>query len=136
MPSNKRNILCAETHQDTCILITLLLEQQGHEVRSANSASQVLELATKERFDLYMLDDDYADGTSLDLCRKLRKLTPETPVLFFSSAAFPRDRDAALEAGAQMYLTKPSDILEIAEAVNSILLGYPKIIANNKTQGR
>lgn len=136
MPSYKRRILCAETHLDTCALVTLLLEQQGHQVKSATSASQFLELATAEHFDLYMLDDDYTDGTSLDLCRSLRKLTPETPILFFSSAAFPRDREAALEAGAEMYLTKPTDILEIADAVNAILLGYPKQVEDGKSQGQ
>ena len=136
MPSSKRRILCAETHQDTCALITQLLEQQGHEVKLAESAVEFLELATKEHFDLYMLDDDYADGTSLELCRKLRKLTPETPILFFTAAAFPNDREAAMEAGAQMYLTKPIDILEIAEAVNSILLGRQKTVENNKSHGQ
>lgn len=136
MSSSKRRILCAETHRDTCALVTLLLEQQGHEVKAAQSAGQFLELAHEEHFDLYMLDDDYTDGTSLELCRALRRLTPETPILFFSSAAFPRDREAALKAGAEMYLTKPSDILEIAEAVNSILLGHPRTVESNKSQGQ
>jgi DNA-binding response OmpR family regulator len=136
MLPTKRRVLCAETHEDTCALITFLLEQQGHEVRAAKSFNECLELASHEHFDLYMLDEGYTDGTSLDLCRKLRQLTPETPILFFSSAAFPRDRQAAMEAGAQAYLTKPADILEIAETVNSILLSYAKKVANGDSQRR
>jgi two-component system KDP operon response regulator KdpE len=136
MPSSKRRVLCAETHPDTCAVITLLLRQQGHEVTSAETLSECLELAGREHFDLYMLDDNYADGTSIELCRRLRKLTPETPILFFSSAAFPRDRQAAMEAGAEAYLTKPLDIMEIAEAVNSILLSRAKGAGDSESQRR
>lgn len=117
-----RRVLCAETHEDTCSLLSMMLEREGHEVKSAKSLKECLELASQEHFDLYMLDDYYSDGTSIELCRQLRRLTPETPILFFSSATFPRDVQAGLEAGAQAYLTKPGDILEIVQTVNSILL--------------
>ena len=121
---NRRRVLCAEPHADTCALITELLEQQGHEVKSARSINECLELAGREHFDLYMLDDDYMDGTGLELCKQLRALTPEIPILFFSSAAFEHDRQRGIEAGAQAYLTKPGDILEIVQTVNSILLPH------------
>lgn len=122
MPSEKRRVLCAEPHEDTCYLITTMLNRQGHDVVSASTVHDCLELARRERFDLYMLDDDYVDGTSIELCRELRALTPETPILFFSSLAFPRDRARALEAGALAYLTKPDDIFEIVSTINAILL--------------
>lgn len=122
MPSEKRRVLCAEPHEDTCLLITTMLGAQGHEVVSAQTVHDCLELARRERFDLYMLDDDYVDGTSIELCRELRALTPETPILFFSSLAFPRDRERAMEAGAFAYLTKPEDIFEIVSTINSILM--------------
>ena len=122
MPTEKRRVLCAEPHEDTCQLIHALLAAQGHEVVSAQTIQDCLELARRERFDLYMLDDDYVDGSSIELCRELRVLTPETPILFFSAMAFPRDRERAMEAGALAYLTKPDDIFEIVHTVNSILL--------------
>ncbi|MGH9900455.1 MAG: response regulator transcription factor, partial [Pyrinomonadaceae bacterium] len=125
---DKRRVLCAEPHQDTCALITALLERQGHEVKSVKTIGECLELAGKEHFDLYMLDDGYADGTNIELCRQLRKLTPETPILFFSSSAFERDRQNALEAGAHTYLTKPEDILEIVQTVNSIFHPHTKAL--------
>jgi DNA-binding response OmpR family regulator len=121
MSSLKRRVLCAETHPDVSAVISLLLERQGHEVKAADTLHECLELARKEHFDLYMLDDGYTDGTNIELCWQLRQLSPETPILFFSSKAFPRDRQAAMEAGAEVYLIKPMDILEIAKAVNSIL---------------
>jgi two-component system, OmpR family, KDP operon response regulator KdpE len=133
MPSLKRRILCAETHPDISAVIFMLLEKQGHEVKAAKTLHECLELARKEHFDLYMLDDGYTDGTNVELCRQLRKLSPETPILFFSSKAFPRDRQAAMEAGAEAYLTKPMDILEIAEAVNAILLSRAPGASNGES---
>ena len=125
MPPRERRVLCAEPHADTCDLITMLLNQQGHEVVSAKTVAECLELVGGARFDLYMLDDDYIDGTALELCKQLRRLTPETPILFFSSLAFPRDRQRALDAGALAYLTKPDGLFDIVSTINSILLPRP-----------
>lgn len=122
MLPEKRRVLCAEPHRDVCTLLTTLLEQQGYEVVSAPTIKECMELAGSDSFDLYMLDDTYIDGTGYDLCKRLRQLTPETPILFFSAAAFERDRERGLEAGARAYLTKPGDIFEIVQTVNSILL--------------
>ena len=122
MPSHpRRRVLCAEPHDDTCQLITMLLERQGHEVVSARTFAECVGLVVGGGFDLYMIDDDYIDGTAIQLCKRLRRMTPATPILFFSAQAFRRDRELALEAGATAYLTKPDDLFDIVSTVNSIL---------------
>ena len=124
MPSSpRRRVLCAEPHEDTCRLITILLERQGHEVVAARTVAECVGLAEADGFDLYMVDDEYIDGTAIQLCKRLRQMTPETPILFFSAQAFRRDRELALEAGATAYLTKPDDLFDIVSTVNSILSG-------------
>src|SRR5436309_5674013 len=123
MSHPRRRVLCAEPHEDTCSLITILLERQGHEVVSAKTVGECIELISSDPFDLYMLDDDYIDGTSIELCKRLREMTPGTPILFFSTQAFKRDREMALAAGASAYLTKPDDLFEIVHTINSILTG-------------
>ena len=127
----KRRVLCAEPHEDTSRLITSLLTHEGHEVRTAGNVHDCLQLARSEHFDLYMIDDDYVDGTSIELCKRLRALTPETPILFFSSAAFEHDRRRAFEAGAHSYLTKPGDIFEIVHTINSIFKSGAARVSNN-----
>ena len=119
----RRRVLCAEPHEDTCRLITMLLERQGHEVVSAQTVAGCVALVGAGGFDLYMVDDDYIDGTAIQLCKRLRQMTPQTPILFFSAQAFRRDRERAMEAGAFAYLVKPDDLFEIVSTVNSILLG-------------
>lgn len=121
MSHPRRRVLCAEPHEDTCSLITMFLERQGHEVIAARSIAESVELAGRQTFDLYMLDDEYIDGDGLELCKRLRQMTPATPILFFSSRAFSRDRELAMSAGAAAYLTKPDDLFEIVQTVNSIL---------------
>jgi DNA-binding response OmpR family regulator len=121
MSHQRRRVLCAEPHEDTCRLLATMLEAQGHEVVSASSIGEALDLVGEQRFDLYMLDDDYIDGTGFELCKQLRARTPRTPILFFSAQALLRDRQRAFEAGAHSYFIKPGDIFEIVQAVNSIL---------------
>ena len=124
MPSSPpRRVLCAEPHEDTCRLITMLLGRQGHEVVPAGTIDECVRTAEAEGFDLYMIDDDYVDGTAIQLCKRLRQMTPATPILFFSAQAFRRDRELALEAGATAYLTKPDELFDIVQTVNSILSG-------------
>ena len=124
-PHRRKRILCAETHEDTCQMLCYALRREGHEVQGARTIAECLQLAGDETFDLYMIDDDYPDGTSLELCQQLRLLHPRVPVLFFSSAAFEQDRERGLRAGAQAYLTKPGDILEIAETIRRLLHSGP-----------
>ena len=134
MPPQKKRVLCAEPSEDICDLVTMMLLQSGYEVVNATTVHDCLELVRRDRFDLYMLDDDYIDGTSIELCRQLRVLTPETPILFFSTAALERDRKRGLDAGAVGYLTKPDDIFEIVQTVNSILLPLQAAFQNDAEQ--
>ena len=120
-PRSKKRILCAETHEDTCQMLTYFLERSGHEVDSAGTIADCLRLASSVTFDLYMVDDDYPDGTNIELCQRLRRLSPRTPIIFFSSLAYERDRQRGLEAGAQIYMTKPGDIVEIAATIEALL---------------
>jgi DNA-binding response OmpR family regulator len=136
MPSYpRRRVLCAEPHEDTCRIITLLLERQGHEIVAASTIAECVRMAEGAGFDLYMVDDDYIDGTALQLCKRLREMTPATPILFFSAQAFRHNRELALEAGATAYLTKPNDLFEIVSTVNSILSGRSNGAAPRRKPG-
>lgn len=120
MPSPRRRILCAEDNEDTCLMLNALLAQSNYETKSASTVAETLRLAQSERFDLYMLDNVFPDGTGVELCRKLRPFDARTPILFYSGAAFESDRQQAIAAGAQAYLTKPG-IDGLVEAITNLL---------------
>ena len=65
MPRDSKRVLCAEPSADICSLVSMMLGRSGYEVFSATTLHDCLELARAERFDLYMLYDDYIDGTCI-----------------------------------------------------------------------
>jgi DNA-binding response OmpR family regulator len=107
MQPTKRRILCAEDDEDTCFMLTHLLEQENYEVKSARTVSDALRLAQNESFNLYILDERFPREAGLGLCRKIREFDPHTPIIFYSGAAFDSDKEEALYAGAQAFVAKP-----------------------------
>jgi DNA-binding response OmpR family regulator len=125
MQLSKHRILYIEDHEDTRDFVTLILEQQNYEVITAGTMATGVGLATKEHFDLYLLDSRLPDGSGTDLCRKLRSFDPLTPILFYSAAAYEVDRKGAMECGAQGYLTKPSTNRDLCHLVETLISGTP-----------
>jgi len=121
MQSRQLRILCTEDHADTRELISLLLIAQGFEVICAGNGQLALSLAQTEQFDLYLLDNWMPGLSGAGLCEKLREFDPETPILFYSAAAYEADKEHALSCGAQGYLSKPVDnnvlISEVQELI-------------------
>ena len=117
MQSHKGRILYIEDDADSRELIHFAFTRRGYQLVCAESGPEALQLATAERFDLFLVDNWMPDLTGVELTRHIRAFNQITPILFYSGAAHQQDRLIALNAGAQGYLTKPSDIDDlIAEA--------------------
>lgn len=123
MQLSKHRILYIEDHEDTRDLVTILLEQQDYEVITAGTMATGVGLATKEHFDLYLLDSRLPDGSGLDLCRELRLFDQRTPILFYSAAAYDVDKKSAMDCGAQGYLTKPSANGDLCHMIETLISG-------------
>ena len=81
---------------------------------------EALRLATSRAFDLYVLDKRLPDGSGFELCRKLNRLTPGVPCIFYTGDAYEIHREEARAAGADVYIAKP-DIDKLIETVHQIL---------------
>jgi DNA-binding response OmpR family regulator len=68
-----------------------------------------------------VIDNWMSGGSGVDLCKKLREFDTWTPILFYSGAAFERDKQEALAAGAQGYLVKPTGPDELIAEVGRIV---------------
>lgn len=121
MTTGRKRILCVDGIEDNSFAETALLRAAGFEVETAESIADALRITRRERFDLYLVAYKQQDGTGLELCRKIRRFDPATPILFFSARVYESDRRAALAAGATTFLCKPEDITRLGEAAAELI---------------
>jgi two-component system response regulator ArlR len=126
---NTPRVLYIEDHEDTRELVTLVLEQKCIEVVTGSTIKNGVALASSQDFDLYLLDSWLPDGSGLELCRRIREFDAETPILFYSAAAYEMDRAEAIKSGAQAYLIKPSHPSELCNLVTSLIESHRRCSA-------
>jgi DNA-binding response OmpR family regulator len=117
----KRRILFIDDHEDTRELVRFVLEASDYSVTTETTIAAALELAAPDKFDLYLIDNWLPDGTGFELCEQIREFDPDTPVLFYSGAAFESDKLRAIQAGAQAYLSKPCTFADLLRAVGVLI---------------
>lgn len=127
MERPKRRILCAEDDEDTCELLTLVLGESGYEVVPAYTFADALTKALTGGFDGYLIDNGLPDGTGEDLCRQIREFDENTPIVFYSADAFPKEIEKAMKAGANAYLVKPIAPQEVTQKLEELLGNASKI---------
>ena len=118
----KCRILCVDDHLDTSEMLKLLLADEDYEVETCGTMEEASILAQKGEFDLYVLDKRLPDGTGVELCSLLNRLTPGVPCIFYTGDAYEIHRQEALAAGADAFVAKP-DIDGLIDAVQVLLTG-------------
>ena len=108
MPSDPLpRVLCVDDDEDSRLMLITLLRSALIEAKAVETGAQALSSIQTERFDLYLLDSRLPDLDGFDLCRRMRAFDPDTPILFFSGAAYEADKKRGIEAGANAYVIKP-----------------------------
>ena len=100
--------------------ITFNLENDGYEVDGAYDGQQALELFAKNSYDLIILDLMLPVYDGLSVCRKIREIS-DVPVIMLTAKGEGSDKLLGFEYGADDYMTKPFDILELKARMKVIL---------------
>lgn len=115
-----RRILVIEDDRDLAELVRIHFEDMGVRVDLAHDGRDGLSRALAGGHDLVVLDLSLPGMDGLDVCRELRRKTPETPILMLTARSSESDRVLGLELGADDYLTKPFSIRELVARARAI----------------
>lgn len=115
-------LLIVEDNPDNMKLFRTVLAARGHQIVELPGGEGLLETARRAQPDLVLLDIQLPgeDGFQL-LARLQREMTPLPPVVALTAHAMAGDRERALEAGFNGYLTKPIDVATFGRTVESFL---------------
>ena len=116
----KCRVLCVDDHRDTSEMLQLLLSEEDYQVHTAATMQEACNMAMAHQYDLYVLDKRLPDGTGMQLCETLLKLTPTVPCIFYTGDAYEMHRREAFQAGAAAFVAKP-DIEGLITAVHQLL---------------
>lgn len=100
--------------------IRFSLEQDGMEVSCAYDGEEALALAKAEKFDIILLDVMLPGLTGFEVCQQIRDFS-NVPIIMLTAKGDDMDKILGLEYGADDYITKPFNILEVKARIKAIM---------------
>ena len=113
-------VLLIDDEPSLVFMLTDRLESEGYAVESATDGDAGLALALEGRADVIVLDGMLPGRDGLDVCRILRQRGLTTPVLMLSARGQVMDRVVGLRFGADDYLVKPFDVVELLARIDAL----------------
>jgi two-component system alkaline phosphatase synthesis response regulator PhoP len=114
-------ILLVEDDPGLVMALTDLLRAEGYRVESTLNGMEGLGRASEDRFDLIILDVMLPGKNGFDVCRDLRSRGTTTPILMLTARGQVIDKVLGLKLGADDYLTKPFEPLELLARLEALL---------------
>ncbi len=119
------NILLVEDEEALRMVLGDRLRREGYLVDSAADGDTGFEKATSSPFDLMILDVMLPRRNGFDLCRDIRGAGLATPILMLTALRETDDMIAGFKVGADDYVTKPFDMLELSARIEALLRRHP-----------
>jgi len=117
----QRRILLVEDESNLRRTLTDFLTSEGYAVDSSGDGLEGQELATRQFFDMIVLDVMLPSRSGFDVCRHLRKQGINTPILMLTARSELSNKVHGLKSGADDYLTKPFDVPELQARIEALL---------------
>ncbi len=119
-----KKILIVDDQPEVCRLLQVVLRAEGREILYAETGEEGLKLARRQLPDLILLDVMMPGGMDgFEVARRLKAdpATANCPVIAMTAKVQTQDRDNAFAAGADDYLRKPFDMVDLKKRVGSYL---------------
>jgi DNA-binding response OmpR family regulator len=100
--------------------IRFSLEQDGMEVDCAYDGEEALEMAKEKKYDMILLDVMLPKRDGFDVCQQIREFS-SVPIVMLTAKGDDIDKILGLEYGADDYITKPFNILEVKARIKAIM---------------
>ena len=100
--------------------IKFSLEQDGYEVDVAYDGSEALKMAKEKEYDIVLLDVMLPEMDGMEVCQAIREFS-EMPIIMLTAKGTDMDKILGLEYGADDYITKPFNILEVKARIKAII---------------
>ncbi|KYG29684.1 PhoB family transcriptional regulator [Alkalihalobacillus trypoxylicola] len=115
-----KKILIVDDDFEIAQLIKISLENDGFITKRAENGLEALSLITEEEFDLIVLDIMMPKMDGLEFCQEIRK-TKTIPILMISAKSEDMDRIKGIMTGADDYMVKPFNILELLVRIKALI---------------
>ena len=120
------HVLVVDDEKEIADLVEIYLVSDGYKVYKASNALEGLEILEKETIHLVLLDIMMPGMDGLEMCRKIRE-TNNIPIIMLSARSADLDKILGLGTGADDYVTKPFNPLELTARVKSQLRRYMQL---------
>lgn len=117
-------ILIVDDEKAICDLIDMNLSAAGYSCKTVQNGLDALDMIEKEQFDLILLDIMLPGADGYDIMEYIRPL--KIPVIFITAKHEVKDRVKGLKLGAEDYLVKPFDVVELIARVEVVLRRFHK----------
>ena len=106
--------------------IRFSLEQDGMEVDCAYDGEEALEMAKEKKYDIILLDLMLPKMDGFEVCQQIREFS-NVPIVMLTAKGEDMDKILGLEYGADDYVTKPFNPIELIARVNALIRRYTKL---------
>jgi len=122
-----KRLLLIEDEEDLVLTLADFIRSEGYSVESAADGESGLDRASRENFDLLILDAMLPKKNGFDVLRDLRRSGVEAPVIMLTARGQVVDRIIGLKLGADDYVTKPFDSGELLARIEAIFRRIPTV---------
>lgn len=121
----KPTILCIEDHSDNMMLIRRIFRPESYNLIAARNGEEGLSIVEGQELDLILLDINLPDIDGYEIARRIRSSSKaglkQIPIIAVTANAMKGDAQKAIDAGCTLYMSKPINIVQLAETVDAFV---------------